>query len=276
MSRQGFKVNQLSDELLQIEANLIGPKFVALNLSAGNSSPALYVWEVIKIYQLSRRKKIWGAKLSAPLLEPAQINDPEMQLLNKQSLLGLPLAINRALLHWYVGDWKINLRTNIPEAMEILHEQTRGERTVSVLVNSHPLHERVHDGRDIFHFILHDLMHADQFFQASFLHLGQLSFYRWIYQCLLKLSIVERTQLLDNHEFSYVISDMNAYSVHLLKQLKHSLRETNYFELFLQDLAVGEDVKKILSEKNIYNREETLLIQEQMESLSHFFVESLA
>ena len=141
------------------------------------------------------------------------------------NLKGIPESINRTMLNWFQGFWKIKLLKYIPNSRTLLKMQVNNTRCITVTTHHQAITELVLNSRDPLSFVLHDLMHADQFFNQVDSQKGQLGFYH-----LLNL-IYDQPKLtyyLDNDEqfkkeFEYVVSDMNAYVIHLLKCLKSAI-----------------------------------------------------
>jgi hypothetical protein len=133
---------------------------------------------------------------------------------------GLPLAIKETMRHWQKGDWKLVLTEKIPTVKQMLEMQLQQCRYVSMLFDF----EFNHEGRDLFSFFLHDLMHAHHFFNHPEKMKGELGFYYLMKQAL-KLELLNEA-LQDpvfHTEFEYLISDMNAYCIHQLKYLRGAL-----------------------------------------------------
>lgn len=140
--------------------------------------------------------------------------------LNKTLWRGLPLAIKETMEHWAQGHWKLVLTEKIPTVNQMLEIQLTHRRYVSILFDF----EFNHEGRDLFSFFLHDLMHAHHFFNHPEKMKGELGFYYLMKQAL-KLNLFNEA-LQDpvfHTEFEYLISDMNAYCIHQLKYLRGAL-----------------------------------------------------
>lgn len=145
------------------------------------------------------------------------------------NLRGIPLAVNRTILNWSNGLWNIELLTHIPSPRELLRLQVRNTRCITLTVNHDELDRLVLSSRDPLSFVLHDLHHADHFFNQNENLKGQLGFYNLVNQIYdkpqLKKSLKEDS--LFRSEFEYVVSDMNAYVIHLFKCFKSALIRTD-------------------------------------------------
>jgi len=117
----------------------------------------------------------------------------------------------------------------IPTPLEVLEQQKVGRRCVTLFTEKKRLEKFVLGDRDPLSFTMHDLIHADHFYHSSCFQ-GQLGFYGLLDFCL-KQNHFEKHLQIDEfaHELDYLISDMNAYAVHLMKCLKAAL--DHYHEL---------------------------------------------
>jgi len=146
------------------------------------------------------------------------------EVLAQFSLRSTPLSVNRTLLAWGNGAYRLRLFFHIPRPEEVLAQQVNGERCVTVLTEEKSISHYVLGERDHLGFTLHDLIHADHFFKDNDHYQGQMDFYRLLglgmqtgaFEEALKQEEFER-------EFEYLISDMNAYPIHLMKCLKAAL-----------------------------------------------------
>lgn len=145
------------------------------------------------------------------------------------NLKGIPLAVNRTILNWASGDWKIELLTHIPSPRELLRMQVKNTRCITLTTNHDEIDRLVLSSRDPLSFVLHDLHHADHFFNQDESLKGQLGFYSLVNQIYdqpqLKKSLKEDVQF--KSEFEYVVSDMNAYVIHLFKCFKSAFIRTD-------------------------------------------------
>lgn len=175
-------------------------------------------------------------------------------LFDLYNLLGIPSSINKTMIHWILGLWKIEMLEHIPSPRELLRLQVENTRCITVITQSEEIDRLVLESRDPLSFVLHDLMHADQFFSQRESQKGQLGFYQLIE------SIYDRPELRDllkkdqhfKKEFEYVASDMNAYVIHLFKCLKSSILrtgESQFFTLLLEWWKMNDE--EILSSHNL-------------------------
>ncbi|MBC7428973.1 MAG: hypothetical protein H7336_10200 [Bacteriovorax sp.] len=145
------------------------------------------------------------------------------------NLKGIPQAVNRTMTNWGLGFWKIELLTHIPSPRELLRMQVQNTRCITLTTDHNEIDKLVLSARDPLSFVLHDLHHADHFFNQDDSLKGQLGFYSLIEsvydQPLLKKNLREDKQF--KTEFEYVVSDMNAYVIHLFKCLKSAFIRTD-------------------------------------------------
>lgn len=151
---------------------------------------------------------------------------------------GIPLSVNRAMVNWYEGKWKIKMLEYIPSSRELLKLQVQNTRCITLMTSPENCAKIVLGSRDPLSFVLHDLMHADQFFSHDVSQKGQLGFYSLINAIYDK---TETRSLLKTNpdfkkEFEYIASDMNAYVIHLFKCLKSSIYRTEEKESYFGQL----------------------------------------
>lgn len=145
-----------------------------------------------------------------------------IELYKNYNLKGIPKAVNRTMLNWILGNWNIVLLSHIPSPRELLKLQTQNSRCITLTLGHDEIDRLVLSSRDPLSFVLHDLHHADCFFNQKETQKGQLGFYSLVEkiydQPLLKSTLKEDKQF--KSEFDYVVSDMNAYVIHLFKCFK--------------------------------------------------------
>lgn len=138
------------------------------------------------------------------------------------NLRGIPGGINRAMTNWSSGLWNIVLLDYIPSSKKLLGFQAHNKRCVTIITKKDQINKLVLEARDPLSFVLHDLDHADHFFSNREILHGQLGFYKKTLE-IYDLPLLEnhrRENASFEHDFNYVVSDMNAYVVHLAKCLK--------------------------------------------------------
>lgn len=156
------------------------------------------------------------------------------------NLKAIPQSINRAMIHWFQGSWSIKMLEHIPGPRELLRLQVKNTRCITVITDPKEIDSEVLGERDPLSFLLHDLMHVDQFMGQAESQKGQLGFYHLIE------SVYDRPELrhlLRNDEnfkkeFEYIVSDMNAYVIHLFKCLKSSISRIDREDLFFNNLLL--------------------------------------
>ena len=145
------------------------------------------------------------------------------------NLKGIPEAVNRTMSNWALGLWKINLLTHIPSPREVLKMQVKNTRCITLTIKHDEIDQLVLSSRDPLSFVLHDLHHADHFFNQNESQIGQLGFYNLVERIydrpVLKKCLKENKEF--KSEFEYVVSDMNAYVIHLFKCFKSALTRSD-------------------------------------------------
>jgi len=158
-----------------------------------------------------------------PLSHYREMFDQPLSLssfLNQMRFRGIPDSAQQALLKWLEQHYPLTLVFHIPTTSEVFALQKQGKRCISFLKEAKDLTE-LHHERDAISFIIHDLVHAHEFYASPQRARQQIGFYHWLD------NIQENPALLalqaECPEFSqrweYVLSDMNAYCGHLLKTL---------------------------------------------------------
>jgi hypothetical protein len=178
------------------------------------------------------------------------------EVFNHFSLRSVPLSVNRSILSWGQGNYKLRLFFHIPKPQEVLAQQVLGERCVTVLAKESEISKYILGERDHLGFTLHDLIHADHFFHENQHHRGQINFYRLLQNGLGKGAFLKALEDENfEREFEYLISDMNAYPVHLMKCLKaalihYSKDSKNYFLDWLKGNHFSVELEDALKNLN--------------------------
>jgi hypothetical protein len=271
-SRAGrFKKKLVSEAQLKIEAPVIEAKmspFLA-EYNRGLITDA----ELTSIYILTvlshRHPTTWPGALRAPLQPLHQLKFPITRLsfepqvmkrlerfttigevFNHFALRSTPLPVNRALLAWSTGDYRLELMFSVPGPETVLRQQARGHRVVSVLAGNSTF---ILGERDPLSFTMHDLIHADHFYHDNQCYEGQLGFYALLNYSMERghfAGLLEQSEF--RREFEYLISDMNAYAIHMLKCLKAALSHYHpgSFERWRGQLPMSEQQCQALLELN--------------------------
>lgn len=161
-----------------------------------------------------------GSKWQAPASLAA--HSGPLQIWSTNIFRGLPLSVHRSLLAWHQGFYPLHLCEHIPTTEEVLHWQTRGERCVTCVTDEALLATHILNERDPLSFVLHDLIHADHFFEDPVMAQVQVGFSRLMKQ-LIETTEVQSLRQQDEtfcREFDYGATDMNSHGAHLLKYLK--------------------------------------------------------
>ena len=145
-----------------------------------------------------------------------------MSLIGQHSLRSLPWSVNRSLCQWHLGQYPLQLLFHIPSTDEVHQLQTQGQRCVSLLMQESELTQAYTGGRDSLGFLVHDLIHADHFFLEPQKRLAQVQFSKYLWQ-LKEHAWIQQRRGEDpqfDHDWDYLVSDMNTVPLHLLKALK--------------------------------------------------------
>jgi hypothetical protein len=146
-----------------------------------------------------------------------------------------PLAVHRAILEWSAEKYGLELMFRIPMPPEVLNQQKMGRRCVTTVVDQR-IATYILGERDALSFTMHDLIHADHFYHHNECYQGQLGFYGLLDHTI---SYFDLSHEKFASEFEYLIADMNAYAVHLMKCLKSAMvhyHNDHYFTDWLKDL----------------------------------------
>lgn len=253
-SRAGrFKKKLVPEAFLEKEAPVIQEKmqwiiekFHQNSLSAAEFT-AIYILTVLS----HRYPGTWlGSKRSEKLTETHNLNFPlsELKLDLEPNILkrlanfttvgdlfqyfafkSTPLTVNRSILNWSPGHYGLVLMFRIPRPNEVLMQQKQGRRCVTVILEQEKARKFILGERDALGFTMHDLIHADHFYHNNQCYQGQLGFYGFLDHCMTQNHFDEHLKSpAFEAEFEYLIADMNAYAVHLLKCLKSAL--THYHD----------------------------------------------
>lgn len=150
-----------------------------------------------------------------------------LDVFNHFNLQGLKnnndLHVNRSVINWALGSRPIHLMHSIPSPMEVLQQQARGERVVTMFLTEEELSEfhtskltymngEKEHARDALEFLTHDLKHMEHYIDPV-THYEQKGFFR----CMLKINKGKVKSFFINtlgypidlwYEMEYVISDM--------------------------------------------------------------------
>ncbi len=271
-SRSGrFKKILLPEDALPQEAMSIESKMrpILEKFHQGQYSSAEFAAIYVITVLSHRYPGTWaGAKKACPIVEHHQLKTPlshfyetwepnirkrlaELQTIgdvfNHFSLRSTPISVNRSILEWSNGKYGLELMFRIPLPHEVLHQQKRGRRCVTVILEKEKASKLILGQRDALGFTMHDLIHADHFYFDNQCYMGQLGFYGFLDFCHNRGDFSE---LLENaafeNEYEYLISDMNAYAIHLLKCFKSALthyhpEKLEHFEKWLMKLELDLD-----------------------------------
>gem|GEM_PF-4934369 len=144
----------------------------------------------------------------------------------ERSHRSIPGSVNNTLYHWHNETFLLHIYFDIPSPWDVFEMQTQGFRCVSLLLDFNK-NSLFNNDRDPLGFLLHDLIHAHQFFSNSEMVIGQTQF---LQKLQLNLQKNQFDILLKDHpdfekDFHYLISDMNSHPAHLALTLIAVLRK---------------------------------------------------
>ncbi len=161
--------------------------------------------------------------------------DSLLEIFSSFALKSTPLSVNRAITEWSRGHYGLELMFRIPQPHEVLAQQKTGRRCVTTVIDKR-LSTYILGERDALSFTMHDLIHADHFYHHNNCYEGQLGFYNLLDKTI---SYFDLTNDAFASEFEYLIADMNAYAIHLMKCLKSAMIHyfsEDYFKGWLLNL----------------------------------------
>lgn len=263
-----FKEKLLPLEALATEALILGPKFTLLKeyqlkkLINDAETVAFY----LLIYQCQRiNHNGFQGKILKQTTHSKSLSEYDSTLTNllpttfvqkyaeyslseifQLNFKGLPRRMNQAMIHWLLEKWPLVLYYTIPTPKELLTLQLQSKRCVTLITDEKRISKYILNKRDALSFCIHDLEHAVNFYQNQKVYLGQMGFYQFLtalFEIPEIIKCYEQDEIFQ-HELDYVIADMNAYSVHLLKYtkgiLKMGLQRSHYsdadFEHFVANI----------------------------------------
>lgn len=283
-SRSGrFKKKLVSLDFLIIEAPLIQNRMGPLTeiLHQGRISAAEFTGLYLLTVLAHRFPGTWpGSRRNSPLVEDHSLTfdissikrswEPNVQkrlegletlgdVFNHFAFKSTPLTVNRSILNWSRRHYGLELMFRIPTPEEVLDQQKQGRRCVTVILEKERASKFILGERDALGFTMHDLIHADHFYHNNHCYQGQLGFYGFLDHCLKQGHFAE---LLENpkfeSEFEYLIADMNAYAIHLMKCFKSALihyhpEGDQFYSDWLKKLELNEAEREALKDLNSPN-----------------------
>lgn len=171
------------------------------------------------------RSTLPGSLAATKSLKRFETDQDFLSFLCLHSLRSIPISVMRSLLSWHNKTYPLTLWTSIPSPEEVLQLQVGGQRCVSMFMQESEFPQLAQDGRDVFGFLIHDLIHADHFFHDPENAQAQIQFSQKL-QILWQQNFLQERLRADpefKDEFYYLMSDMNSVPLHLLKTLKAQL-----------------------------------------------------
>ena len=256
MAAQAFPVIQAASDLHKA-GDLTDYDFVGVYILALAASRRVSSW-------CTGRLKPWPARLSSELGESSALERVQglVQLLggmdfivkklgnrrclnpitvqdifNELHLAGIKhnkngTSVNTSMVQWSLGKRPFVVMPSVPSPLEVLQQQAKGTRVVSVFLTQRELEVvqtsqlvymlgAPNHSRDALEFTIHDLSHMEHFCDQDS-HFEQRGFFK----CMLRLGDGSPRDFfcfalgLDDvlwHQLEYVLSDMNCFVPHLLQ-----------------------------------------------------------
>lgn len=215
-------------------------------VEAGRVHPATFCYEILKRCLFDRLgagafnsgKRDLTRSWATPKLSICEASLGNPQIEQFQALRGLSSKAIKILRRWRLGEVALHLYFRVPTVHEVLDRQVEGERCVSALTGLDEMINFETHGRNFISFLVHDLMHAANFFENEESRSSQMKFYGFMREILSSGCLGELGQ---NETIEYLVSDMNAHIVHLLKVLKSCVlrhrRSAMQGEALMRELA---------------------------------------
>ena len=149
------------------------------------------------------------------------IDDLALATLSERHVYRVEEQVAACLNAWAHGRRRLHARFAIPDPLELLEFQARGERIVSLLPEGVPTGHEASN----FEFALHDLCHAEKFFEAEY-HVGQVGLFADVLAAVRSGAIAELTRGFDAAwpaEFDHVAADMNGSPLFLFSALRRKV-----------------------------------------------------
>ncbi len=153
----------------------------------------------------------------APLLKTKIESSPLIEFLRNYSWKGKTDRIRRSLIQWHLGQYPLVLSDHIPTPLELLQIQANGKRVITVFKKASDW-QTTHLGKSAWEFIVHDLIHADHFFENSEWREGQIAFYQFVLKNW-NHEMIAQVRIHCSDQFDYLISDMNSHPQHMHQTL---------------------------------------------------------
>jgi len=195
---------------------------------------------------------------------------PLKSLFSDLAFKGVSQSALNAMQFWYDHPNRIKLLYHIPDPHELFQYQVNGVRVVTLIIDPRKIDTYILKKRDALSFLLHDLEHADHFFSHPLKMIGQIGFYQSIQNYRKEKWIVDllASDPTFQQAFYYIISDMNAYVVHMLKCLKSAFdkaQQLNSFylwhnEIYNQNQELLECLSALNSQSSNAKTEEKLAL----------------
>lgn len=168
-------------------------------------------FHVILIFLKSRLGNRAFLKTGRPLPKESEV----IPFLDAVRFFGMPDTVRQALLQWNRGVWKMELIDYHPTGKEMLYAQSLGYRLTTIDWDACKNGNLIENKRDGLEHLLHDLAHAFMFFREDYDYVGQVRFFKSMYEEFDQFQSFLQSNSLFKEKFEYCISDMNSHPAHL-------------------------------------------------------------
>jgi hypothetical protein len=160
----------------------------------------------------------------------------------------------KSLILWHLNQYPLVLEHQIPSPKELLELQAKGKRVVTLFLDPEDW-QKMWGKFSAWEFTVHDLVHADHFFQDKLMHQQQTRFYQFILQNW-EHPLIQ--SLHSSPGFEYLISDMNSHPQHLLQTLSALVIEKRKQILKLEKQLRLSDGEEEFCQKEFFKWEKEL------------------
>jgi hypothetical protein len=174
------------------------------------------------------------------------------QFLKTYSWKGYSDRIRRALYQWSHGRYPLLRFKTIPTPFELLKVQATGKRVVTVFSQQEEW-SKTYGDKNAFEFVLHDLVHAEHFFERKDWSEGQRQFYDFVLRNW-NHPLTSMTRKQCPEQFDYLISDMNSHPKHLFQTFEALMliAQKKVFGLELKDRLTDLQEKSFRKEAQYF------------------------
>ena len=204
---------------------------------AAVTQPGLLACQFVVRGAMHKAQKRWRQGPRHPPL-PCAVDDFAAMTLATRHVFRVEEQVAAGLLAWVAGERPLHVRFSIPPPLEVLALQARGERIVSLLPEGVPTGLEP----DNVEFALHDLCHAEKFFDPAH-HAGQVGLFATLHRALQTDAWVQLVAPFApgwQAEVDHVAADMNGSVLFLWAALRRKVMNAAKLVERSQDAARAE------------------------------------